>query len=176
MTALNKWSVILWRNGSFSTCSKAVSKTNQYYIWRLTVIFVFPYSLLTSHHLPLTDWKPQVDISGQCQGPSRSRSRDHHPVTRSLWLSVSPPHPWKPSIILRESQHDGFPTVSNLGGGCHCSSGQAGFVNTGSLDRCSAPKTSSSWSIQTFPPSPATLRLTDHRYYSAKPVLSRDSK
>lgn len=95
--------------------------------------------ILTWCHLPFIDWEPQVDISWASKGSSGPRSRHHHPVAWFIWLGVSPTPPRKPPVVLRQSQHDGSSWVSNLGWGRDCGPGQAGFVNTGSLDRLSAP-------------------------------------
>lgn len=97
--------------------------------------------ILTGYHLPFIDREPQVDVSWAGEGSSGPRSGHHRPVTGFIWLGVSPAPPRKPPVVLGQSQHDGVPRVSNLGWGRDRGPGQAGFVNTGSLDRHSAPQT-----------------------------------
>lgn len=98
-----------------------------------------PFPSISSLHPPLLDWDPQAVVSRPRKSTSGPWSWDHRPVSGPVRLSFSSAPPGQPPIILRESQHDGFTAVSNPGWGCHYSSGQAGFVNNGSLDSCSAP-------------------------------------
>lgn len=131
---------------SFSHWSQDWTKSNSLRVQfrGTTVKWSIPPSPSTSSlHPPLLDWEPQADISRPRKSTSGPWSWDRRPVSWPVRLSFSTTPPGQPIIILRESQHDGFTAVGDPGWGCHCSPGQAGFVNNGSQHSCSASWTSS---------------------------------